>query len=149
MAQTREPLILLQRKDHLPGDVILNILARLPVKSLFRFRCVCKSWDSLITSPYFISTHLNNNNNDHDCGYLLHMPNAVRYIMHSSSSANSPVCTVVCDCTFNRISKYPIPFSFHLCLVQIIGLCNGLLCSAEHGNGPSFADVLYLWNPSI
>ena len=41
----------------LPEDVIVDILARLPVKSLKRFRCVSLSWRSLIHSPQFISSH--------------------------------------------------------------------------------------------
>ncbi|XP_023918879.1 putative F-box protein At5g42430 [Quercus suber] len=67
---------ILQRS--IPDDVVLNILGRLPVKSVIRFRCVSKSWDSSITTPYFISTHLNHNNNNnkdsHDNGYVIHMP---------------------------------------------------------------------------
>uniref|UniRef100_A0A7N2N0D1 F-box protein n=1 Tax=Quercus lobata TaxID=97700 RepID=A0A7N2N0D1_QUELO len=41
MSQTREPpprRILRQNKNHLPHDIVLNILARLPVKSVQRFR---------------------------------------------------------------------------------------------------------------
>ncbi|XP_062015337.1 putative F-box protein At3g51171 [Rosa rugosa] len=40
-------------------DVIAEILARLPVKSLMRFRCVCKSWRALISESYFVKKHLN------------------------------------------------------------------------------------------
>ena len=62
MLQTRDsrpqPLILRPWKSHLPDDIVLNILSRLPVKSLLRFRCVCKTWVSSITTPNFISTHL-------------------------------------------------------------------------------------------
>ena len=68
-----QPPILRQKKSHLPDDIVLDILARLPVKSLLRFRCVRKSWYFRITSPNFISTHLNmflclNQ------GYGIHMP---------------------------------------------------------------------------
>ncbi|XP_028752344.1 F-box/LRR-repeat/kelch-repeat protein At2g27520-like [Neltuma alba] len=41
----------------LPLDIIRNILKRLPVKSLVRFRAVCKDWKNLLESPYFIAVH--------------------------------------------------------------------------------------------
>ncbi|OEL12803.1 hypothetical protein BAE44_0026175, partial [Dichanthelium oligosanthes] len=37
----------------LPEDVIFDVLARLPVKTLCRFRCVCKGWHALISDPAF------------------------------------------------------------------------------------------------
>ncbi|XP_059645936.1 F-box protein CPR1-like [Cornus florida] len=43
----------------IPVEVIADILSRLPVKSLLRFRCVLKSWCALIDSPSFIKSHLN------------------------------------------------------------------------------------------
>nr|AIK66496.1 S3-locus F-box type-3 protein [Petunia integrifolia subsp. inflata] len=43
----------------LPIYVVINILFRLPVKSLTRFKCVTKSWYSLIQSADFINHHLN------------------------------------------------------------------------------------------
>ncbi|KAM1000550.1 hypothetical protein ACFX15_006922 [Malus domestica] len=42
-----------------PTDIMLDILSRLPVKSLCRFRCVSKSWRSLVTDPDFVKIHLN------------------------------------------------------------------------------------------
>lgn len=43
----------------LPLDVIIDILIRLPGKSLLRFRCISKSFRSLIDSKDFINLHLN------------------------------------------------------------------------------------------
>ncbi|KAM7497630.1 hypothetical protein LguiA_022044 [Lonicera macranthoides] len=43
--------------DYFPTEIIVNILSWLPPRSLLRFRCVCKSWCSLISSPNFIDIH--------------------------------------------------------------------------------------------
>lgn len=39
----------------LPEDIIFDVLSRLPVKTLCRFRCVSKTWRALISSPAFAS----------------------------------------------------------------------------------------------
>ncbi|KAJ8450438.1 hypothetical protein Cgig2_002123 [Carnegiea gigantea] len=48
----------------LPLELLSEVLARLPVKSLLRFRCVCKEWCSLISSPDFASLHLSRYHNE-------------------------------------------------------------------------------------
>ncbi|OVA17700.1 F-box domain [Macleaya cordata] len=43
------------RTPSLDNDTVCKILSRLPVKSLMRFKCICKSWQSLIQSdPHFV-----------------------------------------------------------------------------------------------
>ncbi|KAJ6797505.1 F-box protein-like [Iris pallida] len=57
--EAKEPVIV-----DFPVDDVVLILARLPAKTLQKFRCVCKSWNSLIQQDHhFISLHLNHNNN--------------------------------------------------------------------------------------
>lgn len=50
----------------LPLELVTEVLVRLPVMSLLRFRCVCKAWCSLISSPDFASLHLSRYHNDDD-----------------------------------------------------------------------------------
>ncbi|EOA14767.1 hypothetical protein CARUB_v10028064mg, partial [Capsella rubella] len=42
----------------LPFELLEEILARVPVKSLTRFICVCKSWRSLFQDERFIRQHM-------------------------------------------------------------------------------------------
>ncbi|KAL3726917.1 hypothetical protein ACJRO7_031770 [Eucalyptus globulus] len=41
-----------------PEDIVIEILLRVPVKSLMRFKCVCKRWRSLISGLGFARSHL-------------------------------------------------------------------------------------------
>jgi len=43
---------------YLPDELIIQILLRLPVKSLIRFKRVCKPWFSLISDSHFANSHL-------------------------------------------------------------------------------------------
>ena len=52
--------------QELPMELVAEVLARVPVMSLLRFRCVCRAWCSLISSPDFATLHLSRYNNDDD-----------------------------------------------------------------------------------
>ncbi|KAH6763694.1 hypothetical protein C2S51_014943 [Perilla frutescens var. frutescens] len=45
-------------KQDLPPEIIIEILSRLPVRSIIRCTCVCKSWLDLIKSNEFVNSHL-------------------------------------------------------------------------------------------
>ncbi|OMP04696.1 hypothetical protein COLO4_09400 [Corchorus olitorius] len=45
-------------EDEIPFDLMEGILCRLPVKSLLRFKRVCRQWLLLIKDPKFIKLHL-------------------------------------------------------------------------------------------
>ncbi|KAF5470036.1 hypothetical protein F2P56_010587 [Juglans regia] len=126
MADPQPPTL----NSYIPEDIVLEILATLPVKSLLRFRRVCKSWNSIISSPYFIATHLKYGPRR---GYYLLCQTMFRQI-------HEPSCTVVCGRTYDRISELELPFTH----VGIVGSCNGLLCVESRG-----FRRLSLWNPSI
>lgn len=42
----------------IPEDVLMEIMIRLPVKSLLRFKCVCKNWYDIIQNRKFTCSHL-------------------------------------------------------------------------------------------
>ncbi|XP_075637740.1 F-box/kelch-repeat protein At3g23880-like [Castanea sativa] len=128
----------------LPDDLVYDILTRLPVKSLIRFRCVSRSWYCTITDSDFITKHLDranllsksNNNN----GCLLCNP-----YRNGQYSSCDYLCTFVCntDRTLTEISRFEFP-SYDECLV---GFSNGIICLANYADESSH--ILYLWNPSI
>nr|BAQ19001.1 S19-locus linked F-box protein 1 [Petunia axillaris subsp. axillaris] len=53
-------------RKELPRDVVIYILVMLPVKSLLRFKCSCKTFRNIIKSATFISLHLNHTTNFKD-----------------------------------------------------------------------------------
>ncbi|CAA7061281.1 unnamed protein product [Microthlaspi erraticum] len=44
--------------NSIPNDLLLEILSRLPWKSISRFRCVSKLWGSMLRGPYFTELFL-------------------------------------------------------------------------------------------
>lgn len=50
--------------DNFPKDAIIEVLARLPVKTLMRFRHVCKDWHNLFKTPSFCLRHLRSCSDD-------------------------------------------------------------------------------------
>ncbi|CAN1237525.1 Putative F-box protein At3g10430 [Linum grandiflorum] len=48
--------------SYLPFDILIDILSRLPVKTLIRFKSVSKHWNEIVSrSPYLVSMHLARN----------------------------------------------------------------------------------------
>ncbi|CAH9145295.1 unnamed protein product [Cuscuta epithymum] len=55
----------------LPNDMILEILKRLPAKSLMRFKCVSKGWLNMILHPFLIESHQNHARTRPDASHRL------------------------------------------------------------------------------
>ncbi|XP_071735740.1 F-box/kelch-repeat protein At3g23880-like [Rutidosis leptorrhynchoides] len=76
--------------SHLPHDILVNILSRLPAKSLGQFKSVCRYWFSLISSETFVKLHHHQALND------IHTNHSRIFIMsnHSMHSVDyeSPAC---------------------------------------------------------
>ncbi|KAK9016781.1 hypothetical protein V6N11_079275 [Hibiscus sabdariffa] len=123
--------------DYMPEEVILKILNRLPVKSLMSFRSVCKSWNTLIFHPSFISTHLQASLSGNTPFLLLRCwkRGQKNYFLHYNNDGLDE---------FKQL-QFPIFGSAPYSLV--IGSCNGLICVqlSPYSNRLKF----FLWNPSI
>ncbi|XP_062152760.1 F-box/kelch-repeat protein At3g06240-like [Alnus glutinosa] len=133
--------------DRLPNEVISDILSRLPVKSLIRFRCVSKEWCSLISSPNFIAAHLNRSlSNSQHQPYLFVYDNYTIYtvLLYPSDLQVEKMGDFFANPS-DRIELYD-PDGEHS--LHLVGSSNGLLCLAT-----AFFDnergSCVLWNPSI
>ncbi|KAK9285977.1 hypothetical protein L1049_025179 [Liquidambar formosana] len=120
----------------MPGDILISILSRLPVKSLVRFRCVCKSWHALFSDPNFMDIHLNQTCANNKEGYVL--------IHHQERDEDK--LSIHCDETFVEHTVLELPFNRSYRSFAVEGYCRGLLCLSCPLILPS---PIYLWNPAI
>ncbi|KAM7494469.1 hypothetical protein LguiB_029078 [Lonicera macranthoides] len=108
----------------LTEDVVVQFLFMLPVKTLLRCRCVCKTWRTIIDNPNFITKHLNHANlNKTECILVK------RFIQQSSKSVLSFVSEKTPDVTIN----IDVPF-FTDKNLELLGPCNGIICLSWNGD---------------
>nr|ACJ09222.1 S-haplotype-specific F-box protein [Prunus dulcis] len=130
-------------------EILVDILVRLPAKSLVRFLGTCKSWSDLIGSSSFVSTHLHKNVTKHAHVYLLclHHPNFER-----PDDMGDPYVqqefrwSLFSDETFEQCSKlgHPLGSTEHY---VIYGSSNGLVCISDEIL--NFDSPIHIWNPSV
>ncbi|XP_076922048.1 F-box/kelch-repeat protein At3g06240-like [Bidens hawaiensis] len=125
----------------LPRDILINILSRLPAKSLGQFKSVSKYWLSLISSKEFIKFHhrraLFDTNTNHSRVFVIST--------HSLHSINyeSPSCYEGVDDDYSRaIISLTDPFEKESVIEKKLGSCYGLIFSV------CFDDCILLWNPT-
>ncbi|KAL4353125.1 hypothetical protein GQ457_06G000170 [Hibiscus cannabinus] len=124
-------------RTELPEVLVFDILAKLPVKSLIRFKCVCKHWSSSFQTPLFITqhhhNHLRNNNLNfifkRSIGTSIHYFNLFELSTEDgqSFSLKQNICFPLCNDVWHNPG--------------VFGPCNGIFCVES-------ADNLSLWNPS-
>ncbi|XLS69708.1 hypothetical protein HN51_020731 [Arachis hypogaea] len=109
-------------EDNLPGDLIREILLRLPLRLLLQLRIVCHLWNSLISSPEFAIHHLQRSTLTHPPPLLCWKEARQRGdIMHCSSQS------LILD-----RQHQPPTFELHPADGLFIdGSCNGLLCLSQ------------------
>ncbi|XP_074269816.1 F-box protein CPR1-like isoform X2 [Silene latifolia] len=113
----------------LPRELITEILTKLPVKSLHRFKCVSKSWNSLITSSKFIKQHLHQT-----------LISNTNIIISTNSIASAAISTV--KLRFD-IVNHPLNNISHCPPVTISGSVHGVFLLVD-----SSKKTICLFNPS-
>ncbi|KAH1045519.1 hypothetical protein J1N35_036303 [Gossypium stocksii] len=121
-----------------PEALVMEILCKLPVKSLIRFNCVCKYWCSSFQTPRFISKHYHNNLKNNNLNPLL---------QRFDANANLPFfsqLSVEKDENFLVKQNILFPFFIHDS-PHVWGTRHGLLCL--HNSWMNEFEVA-IWNPS-
>ncbi|KAJ4843059.1 hypothetical protein Tsubulata_026637 [Turnera subulata] len=111
-----------------PDEVILQILARLPVKSLFRAKTVCKLWYRISSDKYFIRLY-----NE------MAAKNPMVFVEVSDSSESKS--SLICVDSFRGVSEFSLDFLKDR--VKVRASCNGLLCCSSIPD----KGVYYVCNP--
>nr|ABY82417.1 S-haplotype-specific F-box protein [Prunus pseudocerasus] len=130
-------------------EILIDILVRLPAKSLVRFLCTCKSWMDLIGSSSFVRTHLHRNVTKHAHVSLLclhHQSFECQVDPDDPYVGQELQWSLFCNETFELCSKlsHPLGSTEHY---GIYGSSNGLVCISD--DILNFDSPIYIWNPSV
>ncbi|XP_074265381.1 F-box/kelch-repeat protein At3g23880-like [Silene latifolia] len=132
MEKTKKTITLLKSK-YIPPELLTLIFAPLPVKTLVRFRCVCKYWCSIIDHPDFVSMHYKLCKSNIDSKKLL--------AFERLGLGGDEGCLLTVRQS-NRLGKSAQIFKSSKDY-SLFGKCNGLLLMYYSSY------QLRLWNPSI
>ncbi|KAI9110644.1 hypothetical protein K1719_018510 [Acacia pycnantha] len=133
MSMSMKEIVMDGDTPNLPQEIIINILKRLPVKSLIRFKCVCKDWKNLFKAPYFMAEQFN------------HSTQQNPYLIFNRSGYNcgdpGQLCLINGDL---QVLEHQIPVFTYTSLGSstIVHSSNGLLCLELVGS-------YFVWNPAI
>ncbi|XP_071734351.1 F-box protein At5g62510-like [Rutidosis leptorrhynchoides] len=137
--------------DDVPFDIQIQIIKKLPVKPLFRFRSVSKSWKTQIDSSHFVATY-----------HLSNAPLHHRVLVSYIDSKNEQYVSIVDDDHSFPQHNFPLIVQSDANLVckfpDIIGSSQGVFClffippkSGQLGYKPHSCETknFSLWNPTI
>ncbi|KAK7257700.1 hypothetical protein RIF29_31863 [Crotalaria pallida] len=141
----------------LAEDLVIEILERLPTKSLMRFKSVHRSWNALFKTNSFVCRHSQRQKQSHQQQRFI--------IFHAAYDLDpGPVhklnLLLLSSSTFHvQDLQYPLHHrnNYHLERIRLLGYYNGVLCirvtlspnsnSSEGGGGDSFDETI-VWNPA-
>ncbi|XP_059445428.1 F-box/kelch-repeat protein At3g23880-like [Corylus avellana] len=131
--------------EQLPHDLQIEILVRLPVKSLLTFQCVSKSFKSLIRSTAFISTH-----SESTINYAHLVKGRLNRTGNKVEEMGVGIELHQFDDSFREFQRIECPSDTKLDYFEEILDCRGLLLITEEfllrGD---LSESFILWNPAV
>jgi hypothetical protein len=119
----------------LTDDLIMEILSRLPVRSVHRFKCVCKRWRDLIACP------AHREKLPQTLAGFLYTTYPGGYRHHLAAVVSAAVDPVDASLAFLRPRNYT--------RIRLVDTCNGLLlCSCTCYSSSSSEERLVVCNPA-
>ncbi|XP_024043056.1 F-box/kelch-repeat protein At3g06240-like [Citrus clementina] len=117
--------------EGLPQDIIVDIFSKMPAKSLCRFKCLSKAFMALITSPWFVELHKNQNQQRQTV------------MVDDLIVRNSLLCLDI-DRGITTVDQlhFPIENCCNDC-AWILGSCNGLLWLLIYDDTARSSHVIY------
>ncbi|KAJ9552267.1 hypothetical protein OSB04_016312 [Centaurea solstitialis] len=117
--------------EALPTELMIDILSRLPMKTIIHCKRVCKKWRNLVLDPSFVNLHLSRS---HTTGLLFQQrvfhPEILKWVEIEEKVDHHHLYTMSLD-----LNKVPI---FRNYAISQVGSVNGFIClrdySLEHDN---------------
>ncbi|GJY81703.1 F-box associated domain containing protein [Tanacetum coccineum] len=134
--------------EDLPLNAMVDILSRLPVKTIIHCKCVCKKWHFLVSESYLVKLHLSRS----PVGLIIH--HFTMQEMHNNGLGTLKLVEIEDEVDHPRLYHDPIMnfdlnrglFSRSVKMFEKlpVGSINGLVCLTENGNE---SDITYICNP--
>ncbi|CAK7355941.1 unnamed protein product [Dovyalis caffra] len=111
-----------QSKSAIPIQNLIDILSRLPFKTIFNCMCVCKKWKDLISDPEFGKLHHSR------------APGSLILRSHRHGRRRSPRSLCLLDleasdiCSPDAVVKFSPDFGLPIGNFEVVNTCNGLIC---------------------
>ncbi|XP_057442012.1 F-box/kelch-repeat protein At3g23880-like [Lotus japonicus] len=131
-----------------PDELIWEILLLLPVKSLIRFKCVCKSWKLIISDHQFVKSHLGRSSANTTNFAHIKLLSETR-VYYSKHGYKLHVSHYSVSLLFSP--QYPKGHLFHPIATDfdLLGVCNGLVSFTNSIYKSPWACYVCFWNPAI
>ncbi|KAL3628804.1 hypothetical protein CASFOL_027850 [Castilleja foliolosa] len=110
-------------------DLMLCVLARLPVKSICRFKSVCKHWNHLLSNQEFVKMQFKLSSESKNQSFII-------YRIDKNGRNHISVFNIESNEKKAKILDHPLNFT------SIVGCCNGLVCI-------ELGQAFVLWNPAM